>query len=257
VTAAFPRTAAACWAVIPAAGSGSRLGADRPKQYLNVLGQTVLWHTVQQFLADSRFAGVMLALSADDSYFPQSDVATLPLHTCIGGATRQASVYAALQALARPLPAHQIQSQQAQLQQLQPDDWIFVHDAARPLLLRTDLDALHVVLANEPVGALLGAPVADTLKRRAADGHVQETVSRDGLWRALTPQVFRYRILREALQRAEQCGTTHTDDTAAVEQLGLFAALVRGRDDNLKITQGQDVLIAEQILRSQREQGLR
>lgn len=233
---------ARAWVVIPAAGSGSRLGADRPKQYLDLVGQSVLWHTVQQFLCDPRFAGVMLALPPNDAFFPHSDVAALSVLTCVGGASRQASVLAAVEALATRAEAH---------------DWIFVHDAARPLLLRSDLDALFAVLANEPVGALLGAPVADTLKRRGADGHVQETVAREGLWRALTPQVFRYSILRAALAQAEQAGITHTDDTAAVEQLGHFAALVRGRDDNLKITQGQDLLIADQILRFQREQGLR
>ena len=239
---AFAATAPRAWAVIPAAGSGSRLGADRPKQYLDLLGQSVLWHTVQQFLSDPRFAGVMLALAPSDPFFPDSDVAALAVLTCSGGASRQASVLAAVDALATRADAQ---------------DWLFVHDAARPLLLRSDLDALFAVLANEPVGALLGAPVADTLKRRGNDGHVQETVARDGLWRALTPQVFRYGILRSALMRAEQGGVSLTDDTAAVEQLGYFAALVRGRDDNLKITQGQDLLIAEQILRFQREQGLR
>lgn len=239
---ALAATAPRAWAVIPAAGSGSRLGADRPKQYLDLLGQSVLWHTVQQFLSDPRFAGVMLTLAPSDPFFPASDVAALPVLTCAGGASRQASVLAAVEALATRADAQ---------------DWLFVHDAARPLLLRSDLDALFAVLANEPVGALLGAPVADTLKRRGHDGHVQETVARDGLWRALTPQVFRYGILRSALMRAEQAGISHTDDTAAVEQLGHFAALVRGRDDNLKITQGQDLLLAEQILRFQREQGLR
>ena len=242
MTAVVSPVASACWAVIPAAGSGSRLGADRPKQYLDLLGQSVLWHTAQCFLADSRFTGVMLALAADDAHFAGSDVAGLPVLRCVGGATRQASVWAALQALA---------------DRAQPQDWIFVHDAARPLLLRSDLDALFAVLTQEPIGALLGAPVADTLKRRGSDGHVEQTVSREGLWRALTPQVFRYSILSTALQQAEQAGRVHTDDTAAVEQLGHFAALVRGRDDNLKITQGQDRLSAEQILRYQREQGLR
>lgn len=247
MTAVPTRASAACWAVIPAAGTGSRLGADRPKQYLDLLGQSVLWHTAQIFLSDRRFAGVMLALSADDRCYAGSDVAALPVSTCVGGASRQASVLAALIALAdpsRPVP-------------VQPDDWIFVHDAARPLLLRADLDALFATLATEPVGALLGAPVADTLKRCGPDAHVQQTVAREGLWRALTPQVFRYRILLAALQAAEQAGVVHTDDTAAVEQLGQFAALVRGRDDNLKITQGQDVLMAEQILCYQRAQQLR
>ena len=234
--------APACWAVIPAAGSGSRLGANRPKQYLDLLGHSVLWHSVRQFQTDSRFAGVMLALAADDEFFPQSDVASLPVLRCSGGASRQASVLAALNALADR--AH-------------PEDWIFVHDAARPLLLRSDIDALLVALVTEPVGALLGALVADTLKRCDESGRVLTTVTREGLWRALTPQVFRYRTLRDALQRAEQMGVVHTDDTAAVEQWGLFAALVPGRDDNLKITQGQDLIIAEQILRRQHEQGLR
>jgi len=242
VTAVPSSEVASCWVVIPAAGSGSRLGSERPKQYLDLLGQTVLWHSLQAFLSDNRFAGVMLALAADDRHFAGSDVAGLPVRTCTGGATRQASVFAALNALS---------------DRAQPQDWVFVHDAARPLLLGSDLDALFATLANEPVGALLGAPVADTLKRRAPGGHVQETVSREGLWRALTPQVLRYGILHAALAEAERAGVVHTDDAAAVEHSGQLVALVRGRDDNLKITQGQDVLIAEQILRHQREQGWR
>ncbi len=230
--------------VIPAAGSGSRLAADRPKQYLMLLGRSVLAQTLSAF-TDPRFLSLTLALAADDDWYSLSDLATLEeprLRRVTGGASRQQSVLNAL---------HSLQGQALE------SDWIFVHDAARPCLLASDLGALFAALDAGAAGALLAAPVADTLKQAGADGCVAATVPREGLWRALTPQVFRYGALRTALTAAEAAGITYTDDTAAMEQQGVLARLVRGRDDNLKITQGQDLLIAEQILRTQIAQGLR
>ncbi len=228
------------WVVIPAAGSGSRLNADRPKQYLSLLGRSVLARTVDLFLNDSRFAGVVIALAADDPYFSAAGLSpSLRLRTVVGGDTRQRSVLAALQAIPGDV-----------------EDWVFVHDAARPCLTRVDLDALFVALATEPCGAILGAPVADTLKRVEHD-KIVATVDRSALWRALTPQVARLGLLKSALHNAETQARSFTDDAAALENDGLSLRMVRGRDDNLKITQGQDMLIAEQILLAQQQQGLR
>lgn len=236
------------WAIIPAAGTGSRLRyahSDRhvPKQYLPLLGFPLLWHSVNAFLLDARFAGVALVLGQDDEYFAQSGLQGLPgLRTVAGGATRQASVLAGLRSLETDAA---------------PDDWVFVHDAARPCLLRSDLDCLFAELQNEAIGLVLASPVADTLKRISAAGRAQETVDRASLWRALTPQVFSYELLRRALQEAELLNEPVTDEAGAIERLSLQARLVKGRDDNLKVTQGQDLVLAECILRAQIVAGLR
>jgi 2-C-methyl-D-erythritol 4-phosphate cytidylyltransferase len=228
------------WAVIPAAGSGSRLQADRPKQYLPLLGRAVIARTVDLFLQDQRFAGVVIALSANDPYFAQAGLDPSPrLRTTIGGDTRQRSVLAAL----RALPA-------------MASDWVFVHDAARPCLTSHDLNSLFATLGDDVAGALLGAPVADTLKRVEAQ-QVKQTVDRQSLWRAFTPQVGRYGDLLNALSNAESAGLSFTDDVSALEHGGHRVVMVRGRDDNLKITQGQDMVLAEQILLLQQQQGLR
>lgn len=233
-------TDARAWAVIPAAGSGTRLRSDRPKQYLPLLGRSVLARTVELFTGDSRFAGVVIALAENDRYFDAAGLApSARWRTVKGGDTRQRSVLAAITGL----PAHD-------------NDWVFVHDAARPCLTCSDIDALFTVLAHESVGAMLGAPVSDTLKRVEQE-QVVATVDRRALWRALTPQVARFSLIRRALEQAEQNGVALTDDAAAIEQLGLSLRMVRGRDDNLKITQGQDLFIAEQILLAQTQQGLR
>ncbi|QGX38815.1 2-C-methyl-D-erythritol 4-phosphate cytidylyltransferase [Permianibacter aggregans] len=235
-----------CWAIIPAAGSGSRLGADRPKQYLSLHGATVLFHTLSFFLADSRFSQVLVALAADDQLFRHSDAAALPVQTVVGGDTRHASVLAALRALQGRAEDH---------------DWVFVHDAARPLLLASDLQQLFTTLKDAETenfaGAILAVPVADTLKRVANDGTIEATVDRQGLWRAMTPQVFRFQALLTALISSESRAIAVTDEASAMEAAGHTVRIVRGRDDNIKITQGQDLMIAEQIFAWQRQQGWR
>lgn len=249
------------WAVIPAAGSGSRLGADRPKQYLPLAGSSVLFHVLSLFVHDPRCKGVVVALAENDVYFPHSDASALPVKTVIGGHTRHQSVLAALQILR---------------DQAHPNDWVLVHDAARPLLLDSDLsrllaaldafsngqntegqDVKERVVEDQHAGAILAVPVADTLKEVAPSGIIQQTIDRTRLWRALTPQAFRFGSLHQALTSALHQSQPVTDEASAMEAAGHKVHLVRGRDDNLKITQGQDLFIAEQILLWQRQQGLR
>lgn len=235
-----------CWAIIPAAGVGSRLGADRPKQYLPLYGATVLFHTLSLFLADSRFNQVVVALAADDTHFLHSDAAQLPVKSVVGGDSRHASVLAALRALRGQAEDH---------------DWVFVHDAARPLLLAADVQQLFATLSHADskgfAGAILAVPVADTLKKIAADGSIEATIDRQQLWRAMTPQVFRFHALLEALEQAASRSLSVTDEASAMEAAGHTVRIVRGRDDNIKITQGQDLVIAEQIFAWQRQQGWR
>jgi len=220
------------WAVIPAAGIGSRMQADRPKQYLLLQGQPVIHHALQPFLAIPAIQGVVLALAKDDTYW-QAPAQADKIHTVVGGAERADSVRAALAYLADFAAA---------------DDWILVHDAARPCLSLDDLQHLIVSLADHPVGGLLASPVADTLKHADAEHHVQTTVPRADLWRALTPQMFRYQTLVSALDAAHVAGSTITDESMAIEAAGLYPKLVVGRADNLKITRPEDLAVATTIL---------
>ncbi len=220
------------WGVVPAAGIGRRMGGDRPKQYLPLAGRTVLEHSVARLLDHPAVAAVAVARRDDDPYWP-----TLPLAgderviAAPGGAERMHSVLNGL----RALPAAD-------------DDWVLVHDAARPCLRRADLEALVAALAGHPIGGLLALPMADTVKR-VADGEVLETVDRSPLWRALTPQMFRYRLLREALEAALEAGVVVTDEAQAVERRGLRPRVVEGSADNLKITRPGDLELAELFLR--------
>src|SRR6185437_10242055 len=173
------------WLVMPAAGIGRRFGTDRPKQYAPLCGRTVIEWALALFLTDPRCAGAVVALAEDDPYW--AAVAPATVRVAAGGQERSHSVRNGLAALAKD--AHR-------------DDWVLVHDAARPCLPRGDLDRLLAELAAHPVGGLLATPAADTLKRADASRDVQQTIDRAGLWRALTPQMFRYGRLCEALDRA-------------------------------------------------------
>lgn len=230
------------WVIVPAAGTGSRLKADKPKQYLPLAGASVLFHSLALFCKDTRFSSVVVALSPDDHFFAKSDAASLPVHIAQGGATRHASVLSSLRFIADNAKA---------------DDFVWVHDAARPLLTRQDLQQLSTALTENSHGAILATPVADTLKKVSASGAVQQTIDRQNVWRALTPQVFRFKLLLDALEKAEQDGFVVTDEASAVERMGISFHVVSGRDDNLKITQGQDLIIAEQLFAWQKQQGLR
>ncbi len=216
------------WVVIPAAGIGSRMRADRPKQYLQLAGRTILEHTLDCFLDHPRLKGLVLSLAADDPFWPALPCATDPrIQRVEGGAERADSVLAGLLRLVE-LGA-------------QEGDWVLVHDAARPNLARSDLDRLLAELADDPVGGLLAVPARDTLKRIGADGRVAETVDRSLSWQAYTPQMFRFAALHRALADALVAGVAVTDEASALEWAGQAPKLVEGRADNLKITRPEDL----------------
>ena len=218
----------AFWVVIPAAGIGSRMRADRPKQYLQLTGRTILEHTLDCFLDHPRLRGLVLSLAADDPWWPALPCASdLRIQRAEGGAERADSVLSGLLRLLE-LGA-------------QADDWVLVHDAARPNLARSDLDRLLAELADDPVGGLLAVPARDTLKRAGADGRVLETVDRSLIWQAYTPQMFRFATLHRALADALVAGVTITDEASALEWAGQAPRLVEGRADNLKITRPEDL----------------
>lgn len=216
------------WAVIPAAGVGARMRANRPKQYLSVAGRTVLEHTLDCFLTHPQLKGLVVSLAVDDPFWPLLPCATHPqVIRATGGQERADSVLNGLQKLSA-LGASE-------------HDWVLVHDAARPNLARTDLDALLVQLSEDAVGGLLAVPVRDTLKRVGDDGRVQATVDRRPIWQAYTPQMFRLGVLREALSAALNAGVAITDESSAIEWYGLSPRVVEGRADNLKITRPEDL----------------
>ena len=237
----------AVWAIVPAAGRGRRLGAPEPKQHLPLAGRSVVAHSLDR-LRHPRVRACVLVLQADDAEGRRL-ARERGLLTAEGGAERCCSVLAGLRRLEGLAGA---------------EDWVLVHDAARPCLPRADLDRLLETLEGDPVGGLLAAPVADTLKRGGPEGRVLETVDRRGLWRALTPQLFRYGLLRRALEAVHEDqgkggdtdgegagGGAHgavTDEASAVERLGHAPRLVEGSPVNLKITTAADLALAEGLL---------
>ncbi len=215
------------WAVVPAAGRGSRFGGPVPKQYLAAAGRPLMAYALEALAAHPAVAGIMVALSADDPDWPGwSEVGGKPLLTCVGGDSRAASVLAALLALPESVRA---------------DDFVLVHDAARPNLAPADLDRLLETGRADPVGAILAAPVRDTLKRAGDDGGIDATEPRERLWRALTPQLFRRHQLVRGLQAASEAGVEVTDEAMAMERLGLRPLLVEGAEDNFKVTTPADL----------------
>jgi 2-C-methyl-D-erythritol 4-phosphate cytidylyltransferase len=223
------------WAVVPAAGSGSRFGAGLPKQYVPLLGRPMLSWSLGALLQEPDISGIVVALGPGDRLFHALAEAQDPrVAHCTGGDRREASVASALAALA---------------DRAQDADWVLVHDAARPCLRHDDLRTLFESLGDDPVGGLLAVPVSDTLKRADGAGTVAGTVGREGLWRALTPQMFRYGLLRRALALCLERGRGVTDEAAAIECLGLQPRLVRGHADNVKVTAPEDAALAEAILR--------
>jgi 2-C-methyl-D-erythritol 4-phosphate cytidylyltransferase len=220
---------------VPAAGQGSRFDASIPKQYTPLLGRPVLSWTLEALLADPGIAGVVVVLAEDDPRWQSVAESRDPrVRTCAGGTHREDSVARGLLALERVAD---------------PTDWVLVHDAARPCLRHDDLTALFETLLDDPVGGLLATPVSDTLKRADGDERACETVPRQALWRALTPQMFRLGVLARALALCRDRGRTVTDEAAAIECLGLKPKLVRGHADNVKITHPEDATLAEAILR--------
>ena len=222
------------WAVVPAAGRGSRMGTALPKPYLGLCGRTVIEHTLAALESHPAIARIIVALAAADDYWDTLPVARNPrIVTVQGGEERCHSVSNAL--------AHLTEIGDEQ-------DWVLVHDAARPCLRIEDLEGLISVVDGDPVGGLLACPVADTVKRGDEHDRVVETVSRARLWRALTPQMFRMGILYCALKSVLDSGMTVTDEAAAMEHAGYQPRLVAGHGDNIKITTPADLAMAEWLL---------
>jgi len=218
------------WAVVPAAGAGRRMGAEIPKQYLQIGGRCIIEHTLDCLASHPHISGVVVAVAREDGYWP--DVAAGLSHTPMvaeGGAERCQSVLNALTVLSA---------------QANEDDWVLVHDAVRPCLSHADIDRLITTLTGDPEGGLLGMPVRDTMKRTNGSQQVAETVSRDGLWHAATPQMFPLGRLRQALADAIAGGLMVTDEAQAVELAGGTPRMVEGSGENIKITRPQDLELA-------------
>lgn len=218
----------AFWAVIPAAGVGARMAADRPKQYLQLGGHTILEHSLNCFLDHPRLKGLVISLAVDDPYWPTlACAADSRIQRVAGGQERADSVLNAL------LHLH--------AQGAHDDDWVLVHDAARPNLSRGDLDKLLHELADDPVGGLLAVPARDTLKRADSNGRVTETVDRSLIWQAYTPQMFRLGALHRALADSLVSDVSITDEASAIEWAGQSPRLIEGRSDNIKVTRPEDL----------------
>lgn len=229
------------WVLIPAAGFGARMGSAIPKQYLSLLGKTVLEHTLERWLALARIEAVVVVVAENDPYWSTMPLKQHPkIHTVFGGLERMHSVLNGLQYLQQKADA---------------SDWVLVHDAARPCVRHSDVSALMEAVKTHPVGGLLACPVRDTMKRSQtrADSTIDvlETVQRDQLWHALTPQMFRIGQLSTALKSAHEHSQPLTDESAAIERLGLSPLLVEGARDNLKITYPEDLALAQFYLERQ------
>lgn len=225
------------WAVVPAAGIGRRMGAEVPKQYLPLGSRTVLEHTLDALYSEPRIQGVCVVHGVEDPYW-----STLNLHPprqlfeAPGGAERSDSVLNGILNL---------------LKQAAPDDWVLVHDAARPCLRTEDISRLIAELSDDDVGGLLAIPTRDTMKETDAEGRVALTLDRSRLWHALTPQMFRIQTLHDALVQVRDAGRSITDEAAAIEYMGLRPKLVEGHADNLKITRPEDLALAGFYLQQQ------
>ena len=218
-------------AIVPAAGIGSRMGADCPKQYLTLAGKTILEHTLGCLLSHPAIARVIVALAPHDGWFEQLAVAADPRILRVEGGIERA--YSVLNAL-----------------HVAEGKWVLVHDAARPCLCHSDLDKL-ITTAMAGDGAILGSRVRDTMKRTDGAGNIVATVEREQLWHALTPQMFPTGTLKRALEEGLALGALITDEASAMERAGFTVKMVEGRADNIKVTRPEDLSLAELFLQQQ------
>lgn len=226
------------WAVIPAAGVGARMGGNRPKQYLPLAGKTVIEHSLERLLNHPLISGAIVAISHADEYWPElasqiKQQQNKPLQTAPGGLERCDSVLNALQAL---------------LVRADKNDWVLVHDAARPCVREGDINRLIEYCKDHPVGGILAVPVKDTIKQSAGSGetnNIATTIDRSLLWHAQTPQMFRLGMLHDVLTQALAANVVMTDDASALEWSGRTPLLVEGHGDNIKITNPEDLPLAE------------
>ncbi|CAA0090131.1 2-C-methyl-D-erythritol 4-phosphate cytidylyltransferase [Zhongshania aliphaticivorans] len=220
------------WAIVPAAGRGARFGSELPKQYLQLADKTVIEHSIAKLLAISDIVTVVVALHPEDTFFDSLACANDPRVSRVdGGLERSDSVACALQSL-----------------NAEDTDWVLVHDAARPCVSHHDITQLIERGCAHQVGAILAVPVVDTIKRSTEDGEIQKTVDRERMWRALTPQLFRYGALTKALTYCREHQLKITDEASAMEHCGDKPALIAGSHRNIKITYPDDLAIAEVFL---------
>ena len=223
------------WCVVPAAGSGSRFGGEKPKQYMDLGDKSLIVTTLERLLRHPQVAGVVVALAAEDRWWPGlSELGGKPVRTTLGGATRAESVLAAL----RALPAD-----------VGPEDWVAVHDAARPGIRLAELQRLVSFCLETGLPAILAVRASDTLKRVDAGGRIAGTVDRENIWRAQTPQCAPRALLTDALEltleRARKgAGAIATDEAKALEEFGVSVCIVEGHESNLKVTTGPDLQLA-------------
>ncbi len=216
-------------AVIPAAGIGKRVGADIPKQYLQLLGKTIIEHSIEPFVCHPEINKVIVSIAENDCWFRRLAVAEhAKVEIVVGGKERVDSVLAALQAV-------------------NENDYVLVHDAARPCIQSSDINKLISSVLRSKQGAILASKVRDTMKRSSDCGLITETVDRENLWHALTPQMFRNKELISAIERAGSPQNI-TDEASAMEMSGIAVNIVEGRSDNLKVTREEDLILAELYL---------
>jgi len=231
------------WAVIPAAGIGQRMQSAVPKQYLALAGSTVIEKTIHHLLAVKKVKGLAISLHHDDQYWASLIIeSNKPVIRAEGGAERCDSVLNAMKALAdrKDFDAD--------------NDWVLVHDAVRPCVRLEDIDQLIEQATANEAGGLLALPVRDTMKRQSVDSpSVQKTEDREGLWHALTPQLFPYKILQMALIKAIDDNVVVTDESSAMEHAGYAPLLIKGHEDNIKITRPNDLRLAELFIADQHE----
>jgi len=230
-------SSSSCWVVVPAAGIGSRMQADRPKQYLPLAGATVLEHTLKQLLAHRKVKGLIVSVAEHDEYWPALKLAGDPRVIAVaGGEERCHSVLNGLKKL---------------MTYAGPADWVMVHDVARPCLSHDELDSLFYAAETQVVdGFVLGMPVRDTMKQTTSEGVVETSPDRSRLWHAFTPQMFRLGELLAAIDTCLQDGKLVTDEASAMEQCGHSVRMVTGSANNIKITRPEDLPLAEFILKN-------
>jgi 2-C-methyl-D-erythritol 4-phosphate cytidylyltransferase len=227
------------WVVIPAAGVGKRMQANKPKQYLELLGKTVIEHTLNCFFSYPNIAGVVVVISSGDEYWQDITLpdVSMPVHIAEGGKERADSVLNGLSYLADNM-------------RVDEQTWVMVHDAARPCLTHQELDCLFANGSLDDIGGILATPVRDTMKRqKEGETVISHTEDREGMWHALTPQMFRLGQLKTALSSALEKELAVTDEASAMEFAGYSPSLIEGLETNLKITRPADLALAEFFLR--------
>ena len=221
------------WAVVPAAGVGLRYRSTIPKQYLPLCGIPIILHSINRLLKIKEIKEVFVVLSPEDTFWQKLDYSHPKLKTTLGGCRRSESVSNALNDLSA---------------KADEEDWVLVHDAVRPCVSQSDIQKLIEAIRNEDIGGLLAYPLSDTIKEVDDGLSVRKTIARENLWSAMTPQLFRYGLLRKAYTEAILTGLSITDEASAIELLGLRPKIIQGKKTNIKMTHAEDMALAESII---------